>query len=274
LHPIQVREGDVMLGPAVVEIVESQRPDLQVGDLVRGMFGWQDFVHIARGAPVRKLDPAVPVPLALSVLIGNGQTAYFGMLEIGRARPGKTVVVSAAAGATGSVAAQVARIARCRVIGIAGSADKCAWLVDTCHLDAAVNYRQEDVASRLRELCPDGIDIFFDAVGGAILDAAINNMADHGRIVLCGEMASYDSEEPPPGPRSLFPLVARGVTMKGFLLSQFADRLGEAYDNLLRWVQGGELCYRADIEHGLEHAPRAFLRLYSGANRGKQLLEV
>lgn len=272
-YPFRVTPGQVMAGPAVVEIVKSRRADLAQGELVRNaMFGWQEWVRIGAEQPVQHLDPAIPMDRQLTALVGNGPTAYFGILDVGEVRAGDVVVVSGAGGATGSMAAQIARIAGARVIGIAGGAEKCRWLVEECHLDAAVDYRQEPVSERLRQLCPDAIDVFFDGVGGSVLEAAIDNMADHGRIVVCGQTAGYDSS--PAGPRNLFELVTRRVRMQGYLLSDFAARMDEAQRTLAGWLASGELVGRSEVHEGFENAPRAFLRLFNGEGTGKQLLRL
>lgn len=274
-YPFRVRPGQVMAGPAVVEIVASRRADLTEGDLVRNaMFGWQEYVRIAADQPLQRLDAAIPIDQQLTALIGNGPTAYFGILDVGGVQAGDTVVVSGAGGATGSMAAQIARIAGARVIGIAGGTQKCRWLVEDCRLDAAVNYRQEPVTKRLRQICPDAIDVFFDGVGGSILEAAIDNMADHGRIVVCGQTAAYDADRAPAGPRNLFELVTRRVRMQGYLLSDFAARMDEAQRALAGWLATGELVGRCDVNKGFENAPRTFLRLFNGKGTGKQLLRL
>jgi hypothetical protein len=274
-YPFRVRPGQVMAGPAVVEIVASHRADLTEGDLVRNaMFGWQEYVRIAPEQPVQRLDPAIPLDQQLTVLVGNGPTAYFGILEVGGVRAGDTVVVSGAGGATGSMAAQIARIAGARVIGIAGGAEKCRWLVEDCRLDAAVNHRQEPVSERLRQICPDAINVFFDGVGGSVLEAAIDNMADHGRIVVCGQTAAYDGDQALAGPRNLFELVTRRVRMQGYLLSDFAARMDEAQRALAGWLASGELVGRSEVHEGFENAPCAFLRLFNGKATGKQLLRL
>jgi hypothetical protein len=274
-YPFRVQPGQVMAGPAVVEIVASRRPDLAQGELVRNaMFGWQEYVRIGAAQPVQRLDPAIPMDRQLTALVGNGPTAYFGILDVGGVRAGDTVVVSGAGGATGSLAAQIARIAGARVIGIAGGTEKCRWLVEDCRLDAVINYRQEPVSERLRQLCPDAIDVFFDGVGGSVLEAAIDNMADHGRIVVCGQTAAYDGDQAPPGPRNLFELVTRRVRMQGYLLSDFAARMDEAQHALAGWLGSGELTGRSEVYEGFENAPRAFLRLFNGEGTGKQLLRL
>jgi NADPH-dependent curcumin reductase len=276
-YGVTVDVGEVVKGPAVAEVVASRRPDLHPGDLVRGLFGWREHVSLGTGAGFQRLDPSVPVPVALGVLGGTGLTAYMGIVSVGSAVAGETVVVSGAAGAVGSVAGQIARIRGCRVIGIAGGAEKRRWLLEACRFDEVVDYKAEDVAVRLRQLCPDSIDVYFDNVGGPALEAAIANMAVHGRIVLCGLVSSYDSARDgtsPGGPGNLFHLIARRVSMQGYLLSDYADRLPEAAAWLRDREAAGELAHREDIAEGFEQAPAAFLRLFSGANQGKQLLRL
>jgi len=273
-YALTVGVGDVVCGPAVAEVVASRRPDLKEGTVVRGLFGWQDYVRIGPGEPVQKLEPTVDAQLALGVLGGNGLTAYAGVVRVGEARAGETVVVSGAAGAVGSVAGQIARLQGCRVVGIAGGADKCAWLLDDCRFDACIDYKTADVATDLGRLCPDGIDVFFDNVGGPILEAAIANMAVNGRIVLCGQVADYDTDGGVAGPRNLFHLVARRVRMEGFLLVDHLPAMPDASAELHRWVENGEIAYRVDVQEGFENAPRTFRRLFTGENRGKQLLRL
>jgi NADPH-dependent curcumin reductase len=273
-YALQVAVGDAVFGPAVVEVIESRHAELEVGDLVRGLFGWREHVTLGAESPYVKLDPSVPIPAALSVLGGNGLTAYFGLLDVGRAQEGETVVVSAAAGAVGSVAAQIARVKGCRVIGIAGGEEKCRWLREECGLDECIDYKNETPADRLRQLCPDAIDVFFDNVGGAVLQAAMANMAVHGRIVLCGAVAGYDGAGGEVAPCDLFHLVARRIRMEGFLLADFATRFDEGERALRAWFDAGLIAYRADVQHGFENVPQTFRRLFSGANRGKQLLEL
>ncbi len=273
-YDVRVRVGDVVLGPAVACVVASRRPDLREGDLIRGLFGWQDHVRVGAGDQVVRVDPSIDVPLTLGVLGGNGLTAYVGLLRVGQVQSGDTVVVSGAAGTVGSVAGQIARIEGCRVIGIAGGPEKCAWLLDRCGFDACIDYRHTDVATEFRRLCPDAIDVYFDNVGGSILEAAIANMAVHGRIVLCGSVGEYDGDAPAAGPRNLFHLIARRIRMEGFLLVDHLDASGVAYDDLGRWVASGEIAYRFDIRDGFENAPRTFRRLFTGDNLGKQLLRL
>ena len=210
----------------------------------------------------------------MSVLGMTGMTAYFGLLDVGRPVAGETVVVSGAAGATGSVVGQIAKIKGCRAIGIAGGAEKCRWLTEELGFDAAIDYKSEKVKARLKELCPDGIDVFFDNVGGDILDAALARLALRGRIVLCGGIANYNATEPPPGPKNYLNLVSRRGRMEGFLISDYAKRFGEAASALGGWVREGKIKYRVDVQQGFENAPATLRRLFEGRNEGKQLLRV
>ena len=204
----------------------------------------------------------------------NGVTAYFGLLDVGRPAAGETVVVSGAAGATGSVVGQIAKIKGCRAIGIAGGAEKCHWLTDEAGLDAAIDYKSEDIQARLKELCPKGIDVFFDNVGGDILDAALARLAMRGRVVLCGGIANYNATELPPGPKNYLNLVVQRGRMEGFIVLDCMSRVAEAIDALAGWVHVGKLKYKVDVQHGLENAPATLRRLFEGRNEGKQLLRV
>jgi NADPH-dependent curcumin reductase len=271
-----VKIGDVMRSGAGGRVVKSRSPRYAEGDLVVGMFGWQDYAVVktdAKSAPT-KVMPGVPLELAMSTLGLTGITAYFGLLEVGRPLQGQTVVVSGAAGATGSVVGQIARIKGCRVIGIAGGKDKCDWLVKEARFDGAIDYKREDVAARLRELCPGGIDVYFDNVGGDILDIALAQLAMNGRVVLCGAIATYNDAELRPGPKHYLNLLIKRGRMEGFLVLDYLPRAAEAVMQLWQWVQSGELKDRVDVMHGLENAPRALLRLFTGDNQGKQLLRI
>jgi len=256
-------------------VVESRHPDFAAGDLVIGMVGWQDYAvlpGVGPSAPM-KVPAGVALPLALSTLGITGLTAYFGLLDVGRPAAGETVVVSGAAGATGSVAAQIAKIKGCHTIGIAGGKDKCAWLTGEAGLDAAIDYKSEDVGARLRELCPKGIDVYFDNVGGDILDRALARLARRGRIVLCGGISQYDAEVPV-GPKNYLNLIVQRGRMEGFLITDYASRFGEGIRDLAGWVAEGKLKDRVDVQEGLENAPRTLQRLFTGQNVGKQLLHV
>jgi len=274
LPPVAI--GAPVRAGAVAQVVLSRNAQFPVGTLVQGLFGWQDYVVVNRaGEMAPNIVPAgVPLEVLLGALGGSSLTAYFGLLEVGQPRAGETVVVSGAAGAVGSVAAQIAKIKGCRVIGIAGGAEKCRWLREDCGLDAAIDYKNESVEARLGELCPGGINVFFDNVGGSTLEAAIAHIAEHGRIVLCGAISGYNNDQPEPGPRNLMNLVTRRVRMEGFVMIDYMDRIPEASAELSQWVSGGRILYRNDIQEGFENIPKTFLRLFSGSNQGKQMLKL
>ncbi len=264
--------GDVMRGMAVGEVIESKLEGYASGDLVTGMTGWQEWA-IGDGG-LRKLPAGTDPRFALSVLGITGITAYFGLLEIGKPKRGDTVVVSGAAGATGSVVGQIAKRLGCRVVGIAGGREKCAWLTDKAHFDAAIDYKSDDVGARLDALCPDGIDVSFDPVGGPILDEVLARIARDARLVICGAISAYNAEQVPPGPRNYYRIVAQRARMEGFIVIDFLSRAGEAIQNLTDWVADGSIAWEADVQRGFENAPATLLRLYAGANFGKQLLEL
>jgi len=264
--------GDVMRGMSVGEVVESNLDGFAPGDVVSGMLGWQEYA--IGDAGLRKVPAGIEPALALSVLGITGTTAYFGLLEVGELKAGDTVVVSGAAGATGSVVGQIARLKGCRVVGIAGGEKKCAWLSDKARFDGAIDYKSEDVGARLDELCPDGIDVFFDNVGGEILDLALQRIARGARIVICGSISRYNDSEIAPGPSHYYNIVQTRATMRGFVVIDFLGRSAEAASALLEWVKAGEIVWEADRQNGFENAPKTLLRLYSGANFGKQLLEI
>jgi len=267
--------GEVMRSFGVGRVLESRHPAYAEGQLVQGQLGWQDYALLDGGSARLSVVPeGVPIPIAMSALGITGLTAYFGLLEIGRPEAGETVVVSGAAGATGSVVGQIARLKGCRVVGIAGGPEKGRWLVDEARFDAAIDYRNEDVAARLGELCPGGIDVYFDNVGGEILDAALARLAFKGRVVLCGAIADYNRSELGPGPRNYLNLLLQRGRMEGFIILDFLERAGEAVAELGRWVAAGEIKVEVDIQEGLENAPRTLRRLFTGENRGKQLLRI
>jgi hypothetical protein len=268
--------GEVIRSFGVGEVLESKHPKFAAGEIVQGGVGWQDYLVTDGGGPlpISRLPKGVDIPLAMNVLGLTGITAYFGLLEVGRPEPGETVVVSGAAGATGSVVGQIAKIRGCRAIGIAGGADKCAWLTGEVGFDAAIDYKAERVERRLGELCPKGIDVFFDNVGGEILDAALGNLAMRGRVVLCGAISMYNEKKPPPGPRNYLSLLVKRGRMEGFIVLDYMARADEAVKALSQWVREGRLKHEEDIQEGLENAPRTLLRLFEGRNRGKQLLKI
>jgi len=273
LPPIAL--GDVVRSGGLGEVVASRTDALAVGDTVFGMLGWQEYA-LVEGADttLAVVPPGLEPAVVLGVLGVTGMTAYFGIHDIGRVAEGDTVVVSGAAGATGSVAGQLARIAgAATVVGIAGSADKCAWLVDELGFDHAIDYREEDVAARLRATCPGGIDVYFDNVGGEILDAALANLAMRGRVVLCGAISQYN-EDHPAGPRNYLQLIVKRARMEGFLILDYLDRFPEAQLEMAGWVMEGRIHHREHVVEGLERAGEALNLLFSGGNTGKVVVAV
>jgi NADPH-dependent curcumin reductase CurA len=272
-HGLQV--GEVMAGHAVGEVWESNDPRVAKGDTVCAMLGWQDFAT-APAKMLRKIDPGqAPITTALYVLGMPGLTAYFGLLDICRPQPGETVVVSGAAGAIGSVAGQIAKIKRCRAIGITGTNDKVRFLTRELAFDGGLNYRDTpDLHARLKELCPNGIDVYFDNVGGAISDAVMPLLNTRARVSLCGQASQYDLQEPGVGPRWFGPLILRQAKVEGFQVHQFSDRFEEGYRQLAVWRREGRIRYREDLVEGLENAPQAFIRMLEGRNVGKPLVKV
>jgi NADPH-dependent curcumin reductase CurA len=223
---------------------------------------------------MQKVPPGIPPNLALGLFGLNGLTAYIGIAEVGKINAGETVVVSGAAGATGSVAGQIAKLKGCRVIGTAGGKEKCDWLIEEAHFDAAINYKNEDVGTRLSELCSNGIDVFFDNVGGEVLNEVLARINLHARIVLCGSISKSDAATPQPGPANYSNLVARRARMEGFIGLDYPARVPEACEALSRWQRDGSLVHREDVAIGLENAPKALLPLFAGENFGKQLVKV
>ena len=271
-----VQIGEVVRSFAVGTVVESRHAKFKTGQLVQGLFGWQDYACPRPGtisAPAPVLE-GVPVQTAMSALGPTGITAYFGLLEVGRPKAGETVVISGAAGATGSAVGQIAKIQGCRAIGIAGGAEKCRWLVEEYGFDAAVDYKTDKVGKKLRELCPNGIDVFFDNVGGEILDAALARLAMRGRVVLCGAIAGYNDAVQAPGPKNYLNLLSRRGRMEGFIVLDYFPRAAEATAAISRWMQEGLFKDRVDVQEGLENAPATLARLFKGENRGKQLLRI
>jgi len=270
--------GDVIVGSGVGIVEESSHPAYKEGDIVTGMLNWQDYSTFT-GKAVKGLTQVqpmgdMPLYLYLGVLGFIGMTAYFGLLDIGEPKEGDTVVVSAAAGATGSLVAQIAKIKGCRVIGIAGSDEKCAWLTDDLGLDGAINYKTEDVFGRMRELCPDGIDVYFDNVGGDILNAALALINIGARIVCCGMISIYNAETPQPGPSNIANLIVKRAKMEGFLVLDYFDRAMEAIMPLGQWLMSGEIQFRSDVVDGLENTIETYNRLFTGDNMGKLIMKI
>jgi NADPH-dependent curcumin reductase CurA len=270
--------GQVMKAGTVGQVVESRRPGFAKGDLVQGLFGWEDYT-ITGGEGLmglQKLPAGADPLLALSLLGTTGLTAYFGTLAVGQVKSGDTFVVSGAAGATGSVAGMIAKIKGCRVIGIAGGSEKCNWLTKEAGFDAAIDYKHEKVGEALSRHCPKGIDVYFDNVGGEILDSALARLADRARVVLCGAISQYNEAAGVfgAGPRNYFNLIFHGARMEGFLVFHFAKRYPEAIAEMAKWFAEGKLKNKIDLQRGLENAPKTIIRLFTGANFGKQLLKL
>lgn len=265
--------GEVMRGIAAGVVEQSRDPKFPVGAAVSGLFGMQDYA-VSAGETVNRLPAGVPLQAALAVFGHIGLTAYFGLLDVGRARAGETLVVSGAAGAVGSLVGQIGKIAGCRVVGVAGGGEKCRWIMHDLGFDGAIDHRAEDVGAALDRLCPEGIDVYFDNVGGEILDAALARLRLHGRVALCGGISQYNATGKPQGPSNLMHLVYRRARMEGFLASDFRSRAAEAMTPLAQWLKEGRIKYRVDIVPGLENAIAAMQRMYAGGNIGKLLVQV
>ena len=273
IYQDRLAPGDVMVGETVAEVVESKHADFKPGDIVAVRNGWQQYA-LSSGQGVRRVNPALaPVSTALGVLGMPGMTAYAGTIFLAQPLPGQTFVVSACTGPVGSTAGQIARHMGARVVGIAGSAEKCAYAVNELGFEACVNYKDGDLAARLKAACPDGIDAYFDNVGGATLEAVMRNLAMGARIVLCGMIEAYSMDAPPPGPW-LGPLVGARGTMKGLVVYDHMHRFEEMTKVIGRWISTGSFRWREDITEGLGNAPEAFCRLMRGENFGKALVRV
>jgi NADPH-dependent curcumin reductase CurA len=273
--------GSVVRGFTIGIVEQSRNSAFAEGDVVTGALGWQDYA-VTDGAS----DFLIPVPrdaanspvMHLGLLGHVGVTAYFGLLEVGKPKGGETLVVSSAAGAVGSLVGQIGRLYGCRVVGIAGTDEKCRWIVDQLGFDAAINYKSEPVYKRLREYCPRGIDIYFDNVGGAILEDVLNLLNSRARIVVCGMLALYNdvggSLALPAGPNNLLNLMAKRARMEGFLGLEYRDRAAEAIDSILAWHEAGKIHYRLNIIEGLRNAPQAMTRVFDGSNSGRLVVKI
>jgi NADPH-dependent curcumin reductase CurA len=271
--PVEI--GGLIVGGGIAQVVESKNPSFAVGDIVDIYMGWQEYA-VSNGRGLRKLDPAIaPVSTGLGVLGMTGMTAYFGLLDICDPKPGQTVVVSGAAGAVGSIVGQIAKIKGCRTVGIAGGDDKVECMMNEHGYDAAFNYKTTDnYSAKLKELCPNGIDVYFDNVGGPITDAVFGLLNLGARISICGQISQYNNTKPEMGPRLLGMLIVARAKAQGFLVSDYASRFGPAIAEMAGWVRSGQIKYREDIVEGFENLPKAFIGLLQGENIGKRLVKV
>jgi hypothetical protein len=272
-HPIAI--GDVMIGAAVAFVVESDDPKFRDGDAVEGMLGWQEYA-VAPGRELRKIDPSLgPISTALGVLGTPGLTALFGLLDVCDPHRGETVVVSGAAGAVGMLVGQIAKIRGCRVVGVASSDVEISWLLDELGFDAASNDQiAAGWSAKLEELCPDGVDVYFDNAGGALTDAVVRLINARARISVCGQSSQDSLEQREIGPRWLGRLVVKQAKVEGFLISGYAERFPEGLEQLATWLRQGKLRYREDIALGIESAPQAFIGMLQEKNQGQQLVQL
>jgi NADPH-dependent curcumin reductase len=276
MPPVEI--GEVMRGGIIGVVEESKNQNFKQGDLVSGMLGWQDYA-IAEGNSgfsLTRLPEPLPCPLTafMGPLGATGCTAYFGLLDIGQPKVGETVVVSAAAGAVGSIVGQIAKIKGCRVVGITGSDEKCRWLVEELGFDAAINYKTVDLESALAQACPKGIDVYFDNVGGSILDAVLTKINLHARIPLCGLISTYNTTKPVPGPYNYSKILMKRVRVQGFIILDYIPRWSEAISDLGQWLNQGKIKYALEVIEGLENAPTAILKLFDGNKKGKLVVKV
>ena len=261
-------------GGVVGKVVESKSPHFKIGDIVLGFLEWADY-NVADAKTLQKLDPTLaPVSTALGVLGMPGMTAYFGLLDIGQPKAGETVVVSGAAGAVGSLVGQIAMIKGCRVVGIAGGKEKVDFLTKELKFNAAIDYKQRDYAEKLKEACPNGVDVYFDNVGGDITDQVVKLINKKARIVICGQISMYNLDKPDVGPRPWWKLLIRSAKAQGFIVDDYEEHYPEGIHQLAQWIQTGKIKYKESIMEGLENTPTAFLGLFHGENIGKQLVKV
>jgi NADPH-dependent curcumin reductase CurA len=272
IPPVQI--GEVMRAGGVGQVVESKHAGFKPGDTVYGTLGIQEYATV-EGKTLTKIDTSfASAPVFLGALGMPGMTAYFGLLDIGKPQPGQTVVVSGAAGAVGSVVGQIAKIKGCRAVGIAGGQEKCNFLVRELGFDAAIDYKAQDVKKSLRQHCPQGVDVYFDNVGGEILDVALTQLARHARIIICGAISQYNSTTGVRGPANYMSLLVNRASMTGMVVFDYADRYPQAMQEMAGWIAAGKLKTREDIVAGLETFPETLLKLFKGENTGKLVLQV
>jgi NADPH-dependent curcumin reductase CurA len=270
-----IRLGDAVRSSVIGRVVQSNHPDVAVGDVGMGLGAWEQYTTLP-GAALNKLDESAGIPLStfLGVLGPTGLTAYFGLLEVGKPQAGETVLVSAAAGAVGSIVGQIAKMKGCRVVGMAGSDDKCSWLRDELGFDDVINYKTcGDYEAAIRKACPKGVDVYFDNVGGEILDATLLCLNKFARVAVCGWISTYNVPDAP-GPTNLWQLVAESVTVQGFTVIDYMDRFPDGIAQLAQWVMSGELKYREEVVDGLDNVLPTFLRLFDGSNQGKLIIRI
>lgn len=266
--------GEVMRALGVGKVIASKHPGFAVGDYVNGALGVQDY-YVGEPRGFYKVDPKlVPLPVYLSALGMTGMTAYFALLEVGAPKAGDTVVISGAAGAVGSIAGQIAKLKGCRVVGIAGDKEKCAYLVETLGFDGVIDYKNEDVLAGLKRECPKGVDVYFDNVGGDILDAVLSRLNYKARVIICGAISQYNNKEAVKGPANYLSLLVNRARMEGFVVMDYADRFVEAGQEMAGWLDKSQLISKEDIVEGLETFPESLLKLFSGENFGKLILKV
>ena len=265
--------GDVMRGSGICEVVASNNPKFAVGDLVFGSTGWTEYL-VSDGKDLTKVETELSPTAVLSILGTTGVTAWCGLFKVGKPVAGDTVLVSGAAGATGSIVGQLAKIAGCRVVGIAGGEEKCRWLVEEAGYDAAIDYKAGSVRAQIKQHCPGGVNVIFDNVGGSILNDMLGEIATGARVVICGGISRYETGSLPAGPQNYFNLVFRRGTMAGFIVLDWASEFPAIRKRLEGFVKDGRLTWQEDIQHGFENAPDTLQRLFSGKNRGKQLLKL
>ena len=266
--------GDVMRAGAVGKVVASKHPKFAANDYVSGGFGVQEYAALD-GAQLTKIDPRLaPLPTFLNALGMPGMTAYFGLLDVGDPKEGDTIVVSAASGAVGATVGQIAKIKGCRGVGIAGGAAKCRYIVDELGFDAAIDYKSEDVRKTLRTHCPTGVNVYFDNVGGDILDIALTQLARHARVVVCGAISQYNNTTPIKGPSNYLSLLVNRARMEGMVVFDYASRYAQAVSEIAAWIAAGKLKSREDVVEGLETFPETLLKLFSGENFGKLVLKI
>jgi NADPH-dependent curcumin reductase CurA len=267
--------GEVMRGITIGIVEQSRHADFRPGDIVQGMLGWQEYA-VTDGVGMTRLpsEPGLPLTAFLGLFGIIGPTAYFGLLDIGKPKASETLVVSAAAGSVGSLVGQIGKIKGCRVVGIAGTNEKCHWITEELGFDAAINYKTEPVSESLKAHCPDGVDVYFDNVGGEILDMILNQINVRARIVICGTISQANATELVPGPYNFRNILTQRARVEGFIVLDYVDRFQEAIEHLRRWLAQGKIQYRVDLVDGLENATSAINKLFDGSNKGKLIIKV